>query len=210
MIGFVVSKKRVDPTSLSDTDHSTAAKLPPVSERFVMEFCNGPHPATLSIETLLKDCELRTQSRGGPGGQHRNRTSSGAFLHHVPSGIVGEATERRSQAQNREVVTQRLRYRLAVFLRTASVLDQPSQGIEAEIRQRFNGHPFRLNEQNEEKPAVLALVMNDIHASGGQPSLVAEPWGISTSRIVALLKSHPTAFTMVNRIREHHGRGPLK
>ena len=186
------------------------ADIPDSRDRLPQDFVDAPHPATLPVEQLLRQCELRTQPRSGPGGQHRNRTSSGAFLHHLPSGVVGEATERRSQAQNRDVAVQRLRLRLAVYLRTVSVLDQPAHATEAAIRKKYFGHSLRINDQNEDKPSVLALLMNDLHASGGQPSLVAIPWAVSTSRIVAFTKSHPAAFALVNRIRAHHGRRPLK
>tara|TARA_R110002049_G_scaffold4601_5_gene32123 strand:+ start:178720 stop:179313 length:594 start_codon:yes stop_codon:yes gene_type:complete len=195
-------------------------QLPDASERLAATFVASPHPATIPTDQLLLQCELRTQPRSGPGGQHRNRTSSGAFLHHLPSSLVAEATERRSQAENRNVVVQRLRFRLALLLRTPSILDRTADATqneateidatESSVRQRYAGHPLRLNEQNEDKPAVMALLLNDLHASGGQPSLVSKAWKVSTSRIVAFLKSHAPAFALVNQIRQHHGRGPLK
>ena len=201
-------------------DETIEAQPPDPADRFPVKLVAPPHPATLSIESLLQQCDLRTQPRSGPGGQHRNRTSSGAFLHHLPSGVVGEATERRSQAQNRDVVVQRLRFRLAASLRTPSILDTASHEPESHetesheterfVRRKYIGHEFRLNEQNEDKPAVLALLLNDLHASGGQPSLVTKHWKVGTSRIVALLKSHPPALALVNQIREYHGRRPLR
>ncbi len=170
----------------------------------------APHPATLPIEQLQEQCELRTQRRSGPGGQHRNKTSSAAFLLHKPSEIVAEATERRSQAENRNVAIQRLRFRLAIQLRTASAFDVRDVPGESEIRQQFHGKSLRLSEANQAKPAVLALVLNDLHAAGGQPSLVAPLWDVSTSAIVGLIKSHAPAFVLVNQIRAHHDRSPLK
>ena len=183
---------------------------PEPADRFPVTMIEPPHPATLSIESLLAECDLRTQPRSGPGGQHRNRTSSGAFLHHLPSGIVGEATESRSQAHNRDVVVRRLRFRLSLLLRTPSVLDAVKHPTESRMRRKYAGHVLRLNDQNEDKPAVLALVLNDLHAGGGQPSLLAEHWQTGTSRIVALLKSHPPALAFVNQVRRHHGRRPLR
>jgi hypothetical protein len=170
----------------------------------------GPHPAILPPEDLLEQCDLRTQRRSGPGGQHRNKTSSGVFLHHPPTNAVGEATERRSQAENRAIALQRLRFRLAVEVRTPSLLDGPVATEEAELRAEFQGSPMRISDQNRAKPGVLALVLNDLHAAGGQPSLVAPLWQTTTSGIVRLLKSHPPAFAWVNLLRGHHGRGPLK
>ncbi len=171
---------------------------------------DAPHPAVLTPDDLLQQCELRTQRRSGPGGQHRNKTSSGAFLTHTPTGIVAEATERRSQPQNRAIALQRLRFKLAVELRTPSILDHNESAAEAELRQQYRRHSLRLNDSNEAKPAVLALVLNDLHASGGQPSAVAPLWSVTTSAIVALIKSHHPAFHFVNQVRAHHGRRGLK
>jgi len=171
---------------------------------------DGPHPAVLLREDLLNSCELRTQRRSGPGGQHRNKTSSGVFLHHKPTGIVGEATERRSQAQNRVVALERLRYRLAVEVRTPSAFDDQDVELESEIRNQYYGRSLKMNDSNQAKPAVLAMLLNDLHASGGQPSAVATLWSVSTSGIVALVKSNRAAFALLNQFRSHHGRRALK
>ncbi len=170
---------------------------------------DAPHPATIDPETLNEACSLRTQKRSGPGGQHRNKTSSGVFLTHEPSGVVAEATERRSQAENRTIAFQRMRYRLAIELRTPSPIGvevSPCDPMEARWRDQFDGGPLKLAESNPAKPAVLALLLNDLHAAGGQPSLVAKQWRVSTSSIVALAKSYPPALQLLNSIRSHHGR----
>ena len=189
-----------------------SATIPDVSARMPCRFVDPPHGATIEIATLLQQCELRTQRRSGPGGQHRNKTSSGVFLTHLATGLVGEATERRSQAQNRAVALSRLRYLLAIETRTPSPLDvdswQPCPH-EDRLRSQYQRHSLRLNESNEDKPAVLALILNDLWVSGGQPSLVAAQWSVSTSKIVAFLRSYAPAITWVNRVRSHHQRLPL-
>lgn len=189
---------------------ASEARVPPPAERFSAVFVEPPHPAVLADEDLLSACELRTQRRSGPGGQHRNKTSSGAYLLHRPSGVIGEATERRSQARNRSVALLRLRYQLALELRTPSLLDRPADRAEAAIREAYRRHSLKLNESNRDKPAVLALVINDLHAAGGQPRLVGPIWDATTSAVVSLLRSHRAALRRVNTIRGHHGRPPLK
>ena len=201
-----------DDAAQPDSRHHDAPAIPPESDRMPVNMIPAPHPATLPIDKLGEECDLRTQRRSGPGGQHRNKTSSGVFLYYPATGTTSEATERRSQADNRLVALGRLRFRLAVEVRTPSVLDgsaenEPSQ--EQELRERYHNHPLKLNDRNEDKPAVVALLLNDLHAAGGQPSAVASLWKASTSSIVRLMKSHPPAFRLLNRIREHHGRRPL-
>lgn len=44
----------------------------------------------------------------GPGGQHRNTTDSGVRVRHLPTGLVAQATESRSQLRNRETALSRL------------------------------------------------------------------------------------------------------
>jgi protein subunit release factor B len=66
-------------------------------------------------ESLERDSEITFFVAGGPGGQHRNKVSSGVRLLHVPSGVVVSATERRSQAANREMAFARLAARLDVL-----------------------------------------------------------------------------------------------
>lgn len=192
------------------TDDPTSPVLPDPGDRMSVVFVAAPHPSVLPPQELLTNCELRTQRRSGPGGQHRNKTSSGVFLHHEPTGVVGEATERRSQAHNREVALERLRFRLAVEVRTPSIFDADDVALETEVRAAYRGKSIRLNDSNPAKPAVLALLLNDLHASGGQPSAVAAIWKVSTSSIVTLIKSNRAAFALVNQFRQHHGRRALK
>ena len=63
-------------------------------------------------EALERDCDMSFFVAGGPGGQHRNKVATGVRLVHRPSGTVVTATERRSQAANREAAFERMAARL--------------------------------------------------------------------------------------------------
>ncbi len=62
----------------------------------------------------------------GPGGQHRNVTDSAVRIRHLPTGIVVQASERRSQSQNRALAMERLRQALIKRSRVAPARIQPT------------------------------------------------------------------------------------
>jgi len=178
----------------------------------------SPHPCWLELEKFLDQCVLRAQRRSGPGGQHRNKTSSGIFLEHKPTGHIGEATERRSQADNRGVACQRLRIKLATVVRVPSPLVVRDGNAtwkcvdesEAVVRSKYESSPLKVAPKNFDHASLMACLMNDLWRAGGQPSLVAAIWKVSTSALVRFVRLHPPAFVMVNAYRQHHGRASLR
>lgn len=75
----------------------------------------GEEPPRYALDraSLERDCTVEFLRVGGPGGQHRNRRETGVRLLHRPTGVVVQATERRSQQQNLAAAYARLADRLA-------------------------------------------------------------------------------------------------
>ena len=55
-----------------------------------------------------KDFIVTPFKSSGPGGQHRNKTSTAIRIKHPESGAVGECSEHKSQAQNKKIAFHRL------------------------------------------------------------------------------------------------------
>ncbi|KAK9167834.1 hypothetical protein Scep_003025 [Stephania cephalantha] len=75
-------------------------------------------------EELMKQCEMSTFKSSGPGGQHRNKRESAVRLKHLPTGIIAQAVEDRSQHKNRASALARLRTLLA--LKVSQERNRPS------------------------------------------------------------------------------------
>lgn len=189
---------------------STDAVWPAPSTWASAQYVPAPHPSILDIDEFLKQCRLTSHRRGGPGGQHRNKVSSAVLALHEPTKTSAEANERRDQSQNRRIAIDRLRLRLALLLRTTRVANEPPHSLEAELRQRWQGRPLKIGESNVDRWAVMAMVLDDLHRAGGQPSLVAAQWNVSTSSLVHFVATQPAALQLVNRWRDHHHRPPLR
>ncbi len=89
--------QRVPKTETQGRVHTSAATVA-VLPKFELEEIN-----------IRKD-ELRVDTfrSSGAGGQHVNKTESGVRFTHLPTGIVAESTDGRSQIKNREIALSRL------------------------------------------------------------------------------------------------------
>jgi peptide chain release factor 1 len=67
-------------------------------------------PKLVLEDVNINKADLKTDTfrASGAGGQHVNKTESGVRFTHIPTGIVAESTDGRSQIKNRDIALQRL------------------------------------------------------------------------------------------------------
>jgi hypothetical protein len=164
------------------------------------------HPAALPPADLLAQCD-ETRSRGsGPGGQHRNKVETRVVLVHRPTGIRGEAGERRAQGQNRSMALFRLRLNLATQVRLPPAPDGPSPLWRGRVR----AGRVPCNPHHEDFPSLLAEALDQLARDGWRPPEAAGRLGCSGTQLVRFVAQHPAAFALLNRARAEAGLRPLR
>ncbi|KAI3984562.1 hypothetical protein MKX01_040439 [Papaver californicum] len=170
----------------------------------------------LSDEQLMNQCEMDTFRSSGPGGQHRNKTESAVRLKHLPTGIIAQASEDRSQHKNRASALSRLRTLLALKVR--STLDLDSYKPPPELLQilpkkssiRGSDTGPQIGHNNPKFAAGMRALLDVIYAADGSVADAAKLLGLTTGGLSRLILSDDSLRIAVNEFRATKGMKPLR
>ena len=93
------------------------------------------------MEINLDDLRIDTYRSSGAGGQHINKTSSAIRITHIPTGIVVQCQNERSQFQNKEVAMQMLKAKLYLMKQEENA--EKLSGIRGDVKDINFGNQIR-------------------------------------------------------------------
>lgn len=95
---------------------------------------------TIEININEADCRVDTYRASGAGGQHINKTDSAVRITHIPTGIVVQCQNQRSQFQNRDAAWKMLRARLYEM----EIKKREARAVEQRDNQGDNGWGYQI------------------------------------------------------------------
>ena len=158
----------------------------------------GLHPAKIDESELMNDCDVKRTRGSGPGGQHRNKVETAIVLTHRPTGVMGTASERRSQKDNQREAMFRLRVNLALEVR----YDRDGDQVSDLWKSRCRGGSISVNAKHADFPSILAEALDHLSTDDMNVKASAERLGCSVSQLVKFLKVEPRALELVNNRRK--------
>ena len=170
----------------------------------------------LTDAALLDQCEVDVYKSSGPGGQHRNKTSTAVRLRHQPTGLSAHGDESRSQYQNKRAALRRLRMNIACRLRRP--IDPAKCEIPAFVAECLFtprgvapgvGKRLAIGSRDRRFWRIAGFLLDVLDAFEGRLADAAGCIGITTSNFTGLLKSERHLLESAQRIRKNRGRPPI-
>ena len=137
------------------------------------------------------------QKGTGNGGQKINKTSSAVRLRHLPTGIAVSANEERSQSRNRHIALRKLRYEIALHVRTDIIVP---------------GELFKLlpapSPSNHARLILWAAALFDrLAASDFDLAKTAALCGVSASQLERAMRKFPQVWRVYSELRQKKSGG---
>ncbi|XP_057446463.1 uncharacterized protein LOC130738492 [Lotus japonicus] len=170
----------------------------------------------LTDDELMRQCEMGTFKSSGPGGQHRNKRESSVRIKHLPTGVIAQASEDRSQHKNRASALSRLRSLIALKVRKTVDLDAYSpprellQILPPKSSIRGSDIGSQIGPNNSKFAMGMQALLDLIFAVEGSISEAAKYLGLSTGALSRLILSDDSLRMEVNSLRASKGMKPLK